>query len=46
MANLETGYDIKLTIDGYKSVLNVLLKGQCSEALLSHIQGPWAQSTY
>lgn len=46
MANLETGYDIRLTIDGDKSVLDILLKGQCSGPLLCHIQGPLAQSTY
>lgn len=27
MANLGMGYDIRLTIDGYKSALNILLKG-------------------
>ena len=45
MAPLEMGYDIRL-IDGNKSALNILLKGQCSGPLLSHIQGPLPQSTY
>lgn len=50
MANLEMGYDIKLTIDKYKSALNTFpdddpLKGQCSGPLLSRIQGPLPQST-